>query len=208
MSRFMQSTRLDIPVKEIQGKRVVSYKQIAELHQVDVKNIQMNFKNNRNHFIEGIDYFQFKENSSETKNLLVSRNYFTESGYLMLVKSLTDDLSWDVQRKLVNGYFRMEILEAVLEFMPEVVKKLIYYRGLGLTQTEAGKILDMSEGSVKALEKKLKALGYAPPNLSGKRSGKLLAGYDMFNGKIPEERKSRRRATRNCVITAQMEVEL
>lgn len=24
----------------------------------------------------------------------------------MLVKSLTDDLAWDVQRQLVNGYFR------------------------------------------------------------------------------------------------------
>lgn len=208
MSKIMQSTRLDIPVKEIQGKRVVSYKQIAELHQVDVKIIQKNFNRNQQRFIAEVDYFKISEQSSDTVNLTVSRNYFTESGYLMLVKSLTDDLSWDIQRKLVNGYFRMEILEAVLEFMPEVVKKLIYYRGLGLTQTEAGKILDMSEGSVKNMEKKLKALGYAPPNLSGKRSGKLLAGYDMFNGKIPEERKSRRRATRNCVITAQMEVEL
>jgi len=208
MSKIMQSTRLDIPVKEIQGKRVVSYKQIAELHQVPEANLRNNFKNNRRHFIEDIDYCQQKETNPDCKNFIHSKTYFTESGYLMLVKSLTDDLSWDIQRKLVNGYFRMEILEAVLEFMPEVVKKLIYYRGLGLTQTEAGKILDMSEGSVKALEKKLKALGYAPPNLSGKRSGKLLAGYDMFNGKIPEERKSRRRAMRNCVITTQMEVEL
>lgn len=29
----------------------------------------------------------------------------TESGYLMLVKSFTDDLAWDVQRKLVKSYF-------------------------------------------------------------------------------------------------------
>lgn len=208
MSKFMQNSKVDIPVKEIHGRRVVSYKQIAELHQVQEANLRNNFKRNLSRFIEGVDYFKLSDQSSESNNLLHTRNYFTESGYLMLVKSLTDDLSWDIQRKLVNGYFRMEILEAVLEFMPEVVKKLIYYRGLGLTQTEAGKILDMSEGSVKALEKKLKALGYAPPNLSGKRSGKLLAGYDMFNGKIPEERKSRRRAMRNCVITTQMEVEL
>lgn len=32
----------------------------------------------------------------------------TESGYLMLVKSFTDDLAWDVQRQLVNTYFRVE----------------------------------------------------------------------------------------------------
>ena len=30
----------------------------------------------------------------------------TESGYLMLVKSFTDDLAWKVQRELVKGYFR------------------------------------------------------------------------------------------------------
>lgn len=30
----------------------------------------------------------------------------TESGYLMLVKSFTDDLAWEVQRKLVKSYFK------------------------------------------------------------------------------------------------------
>lgn len=30
----------------------------------------------------------------------------TESGYLMLAKSFTDDLAWQVQRELVNFYFR------------------------------------------------------------------------------------------------------
>ena len=38
----------------------------------------------------------------------------TESGYLMLVKSLQDDLAWKVQRELVNNYFRTK----------KVVKKL------------------------------------------------------------------------------------
>ncbi|EEX0080363.1 ORF6N domain-containing protein, partial [Salmonella enterica] len=32
--------------------------------------------------------------------------FLTESGYLMLVKSFTDDLAWKVQRELVNNYFR------------------------------------------------------------------------------------------------------
>ena len=31
--------------------------------------------------------------------------FITESGYLMLVKSFTDELSWNVQRMLVNSYF-------------------------------------------------------------------------------------------------------
>ena len=29
----------------------------------------------------------------------------TQTGYLMIVKSFTDDLSWAIQRELVNGYF-------------------------------------------------------------------------------------------------------
>lgn len=36
----------------------------------------------------------------------------TESGYLMLVKSFTDDLAWDVQRQLVNSYFRVSKAKA------------------------------------------------------------------------------------------------
>ncbi len=32
--------------------------------------------------------------------------FLTETGYLMLVKSFTDDLAWSVQRELVNNYFR------------------------------------------------------------------------------------------------------
>lgn len=169
MSKIMQ-TGLNLPAKEVKGQRVVSYKQIAELHQVDVKNIQMNFKNNRKHFIEGTDYFQVKENSPDTKNLLVPRNYFTESGYLMLVKSLTDDLSWEVQRMLVNRYFRANILERVIGFLPEKVRQVIYYRGLGLTQAETGKLVGISKDRVKRVETDLKRIGYSAPNQSGRRS--------------------------------------
>lgn len=170
MSKFMQTTGVDLPVKEIKGQRVVSYKQIAELHQTQEVNLRNNFKNNRKYFIEGIDYFQQKEHNTDSKNLLHTKLYFTESGYLMLVKSLTDDLSWAVQRELVNGYFRGEMLEKVLAFLPRKVQKVIYYRSLGLTQKEAGLLAGMSKDSVKRVERRLKGLGYKAPNLSGKRS--------------------------------------
>lgn len=35
----------------------------------------------------------------------------TESGHLMLVKTFTDDLSWEVQRQLVNSYFKVKELK-------------------------------------------------------------------------------------------------
>lgn len=40
----------------------------------------------------------------------------TESGYLMLVKSFTDDLAWKVQRELVNSYFKLR------ETMPDLAE--------------------------------------------------------------------------------------
>lgn len=33
-------------------------------------------------------------------------NMITEKGYLLLVKSFTDDLSWQIQEQLIDGYFR------------------------------------------------------------------------------------------------------
>ncbi|HNQ43870.1 MAG TPA: hypothetical protein PKI59_05545 [Candidatus Cloacimonadota bacterium] len=71
----------------------------------------------------------------------LTRLHFTESGYLMLVKSLTDDLSWAVQRELVNSYFRANLLEQVLGFLPAATRKLIYYRSLGLTQKDTASLL-------------------------------------------------------------------
>ncbi len=46
----------------------------------------------------------------------------TESGYLMLVKSFTDDLAWEVQRQLVSSYFRVRQL--VDDLSPQM--KLLY----------------------------------------------------------------------------------
>lgn len=39
-------------------------------------------------------------------NDYMDKTLITESGYLMLVKSFTDDLAWDVQRQLMKSYFR------------------------------------------------------------------------------------------------------
>jgi hypothetical protein len=47
---------------------------------------------------------------------------FTESGYLLLVKTFTDDLSWQVQRQLVNSYFKLKELKQNPEVnnLPEI----------------------------------------------------------------------------------------
>ena len=40
----------------------------------------------------------------------------TESGYLMLVKSFTDDLAWDVQRQLVKRYFAQKPVDTMVTY--------------------------------------------------------------------------------------------
>lgn len=101
----------NVTVKEYQGQRVITFKDIDTVHQRPDGTARRNFNTNKKHFIEGEDYFV--RNSYEAKNEfnMVAPNglvLVTESGYLMLVKSFTDDLSWDVQRELVKSYFRLK----------------------------------------------------------------------------------------------------
>ena len=71
-------------------------------------------------FIENEDYFIIEKSEKLRSENLTLKNLwdnapaakeiilFTESGYLMLVKTFTDDLSWDIQRQLVKGYFKLK----------------------------------------------------------------------------------------------------
>lgn len=104
----------DISVKEYRGKRVVTLKEIDQCHGRPDGTASRNFRNNRQHFVEGEDYFIVKpsdiQNDEIRRTEINNRGtvLITESGYLMLVKSFTDDLAWDVQRQLVNSYFKVE----------------------------------------------------------------------------------------------------
>jgi hypothetical protein len=64
----LQKKHLTIPAREIKGKRVVSYKQIAELHLNRHKQPSRNFNRNKSRFIEGTDYFKIKEQTSVVDN--------------------------------------------------------------------------------------------------------------------------------------------
>lgn len=95
---------------------VVTFKDIDLVHQRPDGTASRNFKNNRKYFLKNIDYFEILRKDYGTKFVPLSKRgnpqatiyLFTESGYLMLVKSFTDDLAWKVQRQLVNSYFRLK----------------------------------------------------------------------------------------------------
>ncbi|HEN8733350.1 ORF6N domain-containing protein [Pseudomonas sp. CM25] len=97
-----------LPVVEYRGQRVVTLAMIDQVHERPEGTARRNFNEHRDKLIEGEDYFV--RNSSEARQMgFVAPNglsLLTEQGYLMLVKSLTDDLAWTVQRQLVSNYFR------------------------------------------------------------------------------------------------------
>ena len=120
-----------VAVKEWKGQRVVTFKDIDAVHERPDGTARRNFNANKEYFIEGEDYFV--RNSYEAKNEFnaIAPNglvLLTESGYLMLVKSFTDKLAWQVQRELVNGYFRAKevdysALSPQLQFLIQLEKR-------------------------------------------------------------------------------------
>lgn len=93
---------------------VVTFKDIDLVHERVSGTARRNFYKNQKYFIENEDYFLLTIENAECTNFVHSnipprgQYLFTESGYLMLVKSFTDDLAWQVQRQLVNSYFRLK----------------------------------------------------------------------------------------------------
>lgn len=98
-----------LPVKEYKGNRVVTFKEIDAVHGRKDGTARKRFNDNKKRFIEGVDYFVRKTDEAAKEYGITAPNgliLITESGYLMLAKSFTDDLAWTVQRELVNFYFR------------------------------------------------------------------------------------------------------
>lgn len=106
-----------MPIAKVwKEQRVVTFKDIDAVHKRPNGTAKRNFNRNRKKFIEGEDYFELNQRD-EIRTLGIERPQggtpnsvilMTESGYLMIVKSFKDDLSWDVQRQLVNTYFKFK----------------------------------------------------------------------------------------------------
>lgn len=105
-----------IQIKEFQNQRVVTFRDIDLVHDRKSGTAKRNFINNKGHFIQGVDFYKVTRNDvGESFTLTYGFDkkapagaLLTESGYLMLVKSFTDDLAWSVQRELVNNYFHVK----------------------------------------------------------------------------------------------------
>lgn len=112
MNNLIKINNQDLIVKEFKGQRVVTFKDIDKVHGRIEGTAKRNFSENKEKFIEEVDYFELNvSQKNEIRTLEIPNRgitVLTASGYLMLVKSLNDDLSWKIQRELVNNYFAMQ----------------------------------------------------------------------------------------------------
>jgi len=118
MSKVIQLTvagqRQEVRVKEYHGQRVVTFRDIDELHGRPEGTAKRNFQENAERFVEGKHYFRVGRDEFRTdlwealgfNKFAPNGILLTEIGYLMLVKSLTDDRAWEVQEQLIDIYFR------------------------------------------------------------------------------------------------------
>ena len=124
----------EIKTKEYKNQRVVTSYDIANLHERDIKRVNEQFKNNRDKLIENEDYFIVKRDKI-SKSIISTLEklppnmkelvLFTESGYLMLVKTFNDDLSWKIQRMLIKSYFRIKELQQNEFKVPKTFKEAL-----------------------------------------------------------------------------------
>ncbi len=115
MNKIITINDYELPLREYNGQRVVTFKDIDKVHGRSNGTARKRFNDNRERFIEGTDFFKVCASEIRTHKIFDIPNkaqedivLITESGYLMLVKSFTDELAWNVQRKLVSSYFRVK----------------------------------------------------------------------------------------------------
>ena len=122
MNAVVEVENTEMIIREYNGQRVVTFKDIDTVHQRPKGTARRNFNRNREHFIEGEDYFKVCANEIRTRKIAdiptkatEDMILLTEMGYLMVVKSFKDDLAWDVQRQLVNSYFKEKQMQQAVE---------------------------------------------------------------------------------------------
>ncbi|MCY7866034.1 ORF6N domain-containing protein [Bacillus spizizenii] len=118
MGAAVTINNVDLTVKEYQSQRVITFKEMDALHGRKTGTAKRNFFNNRDKLIENEDFYlitlkEFRElytpnDTAKRGNPTLETVLLTEMGYLMLVKTLTDPLAWQVQRALVSNYFRFQ----------------------------------------------------------------------------------------------------
>lgn len=135
-------------VLEVEGIRVLTTKQLAEMYGTDVKTIQYNFRYNKGNYILGKHYIEvngerlreLKTRSEFPASLKYAKLVYlwTEKGALLHAKSLNTGKAWQVYDYLVDFYFR-----AKEEVQKPVMQEIVLKGALTGKKKNAGQIPHM-----------------------------------------------------------------
>lgn len=129
-----------------EGKKAMLVKEIADIHNRELKDINRNINNNIERFKKDIDIIDLKNGGFDSplkelgisnRDISISKNIYllSERGYAKLLKILEDDVAWEQYDKLVDGYFNMreeikkpksalELFELQVKALREVEEKV------------------------------------------------------------------------------------
>lgn len=153
-----------------QDKKSMLVKDIAEIHNRELKDINRNINNNINRFKKGIDILDLKNGGFDSllqdlgfssRDISISNNIFilSERGYSKLLKILEDDFAWEQYEKLVDGYFNMreKIKDnniAFKQLSPELQMFNNLFKSLATTELEQKRL----SATVKETKEELKTV--------------------------------------------------
>lgn len=129
MNEIVTIQNTELPVVEFGGERVITLAMMDAVHQRPEGTAGRNFREHRDRLILGEDFFELTADEIRRQSLTdafpprtAKGIILAESGYLMLVKSFTDELAWEVQRSLVNGYFKTKTIKTGSHAVPRQPK--------------------------------------------------------------------------------------
>ena len=127
MQEYVKIKNTDLKIKEYKNERVVTFKEIDELHQRPEGTARQTFNRNKKHFKEGEDYFVCQTYEAQNMGIKAPNGLklLTERGYLLLVKPFTDDLSWEIQGMLITSYFKIQEIKTMQDNNLPVTKQTI-----------------------------------------------------------------------------------
>lgn len=119
-----------------EGKKAMLVRDIAEIHDTEVKRINEVINRNLNRFKSSVDLLDLKQ---VVQNDLFSEYGFTkaqwgnsnniyllsERGYAKLLKILEDDKAWEIYDELVDNYFNMRETQKKLPNTREAIQQLL-----------------------------------------------------------------------------------
>ncbi len=141
-----------------EGKKAMMVKDIAVIHETDVRSINQTINRNLSRFVFGKDILDLKQITHSdmfldygiTKAQWGNANniyILSERGYAKLLKILEDDKAWEIYDELVDNYFNMRQAQSKLPTNPMEVLELTF-----AAQKQANEKLDKVDNRVTDLE--------------------------------------------------------